>query len=95
MVLNTTVPAATPPPPAAKEPPPNHASVAFVAAAPESELMAVPVLAVANAPTAAVVAEGTPAKAIDAAKLETTAVPNACEAFMSSCFNACMFTLST
>lgn len=39
----TALPAAIPPPPAAKEPPPNQAKVAFVAAAPLKEAIAVPV----------------------------------------------------
>ncbi len=52
MVFNTTVPAAMPPPPDAKVPPPNHARVAFWAAMPDRLPIAVPVEAVAKAPTA-------------------------------------------
>ena len=46
IALRTIVPAAMPPPPAATAPPPNHAVAAFVAAAPDSVDMAVPVEAV-------------------------------------------------
>ena len=48
MPVRTTAPAAIPPPPAAREPPPSQASVAFPAAAPERELIAATVLAVAT-----------------------------------------------
>lgn len=44
----TAVPPAMPSPPEASEPPPKKASVAFVAAAPLRELIAVPVEATAN-----------------------------------------------
>ena len=47
---STAVPPAIPRPPAAKDPPPKNAKVAFVAAAPLNEAIAVPVDAVARAP---------------------------------------------
>jgi len=50
------VPNAIPPPPATSAPPPNAARVAFVSATPLSEAIAVPVEAVPNTITAAVVA---------------------------------------
>ncbi|BCY01590.1 hypothetical protein PszF2a_13790 [Stutzerimonas stutzeri] len=46
----TAVPTAIPPPPAATAPPPRAAKDAFVSAAPERELIAVPVLAAPNRP---------------------------------------------
>lgn len=46
IAVRTAVPAAIPPPPAARAPPPSHAVAAFVAAAPDRVLMAVPVEAV-------------------------------------------------
>ena len=49
------LPAATPPPPAEVAPPPSHANVALVAAAPEREEIAVPVLHVPNAATSEIV----------------------------------------
>ena len=48
----TAVPPAIPSPPADKAPPPKNAKVAFVAAAPLKEAIAVPVDAVAKAPAA-------------------------------------------
>ncbi|ACH83545.1 hypothetical protein Lferr_1310 [Acidithiobacillus ferrooxidans ATCC 53993] len=61
----TAVPAAIPPPPAAKAPPPTAAREAFVRAAPESELIAVPVLAAPSkpAPPAAAATAGAATKA--------------------------------
>ena len=53
---NTVVPKAIPPPPAAIASPPRAANVALVAAIPLREAVAVPVEAVPNAMTAAVVA---------------------------------------
>ena len=53
---NIVVPSAIPPPPAAMAPPPKAARVAFVAATPLKDAMAVPVDAVPNAITADVVA---------------------------------------
>ena len=44
--LDIIIPPATPSPPLAKVPPPNAAIVAFVAAAPDNELIAAPVPAV-------------------------------------------------
>ena len=49
---STIVPPATPKPPAASEPPPKNANVAFVAAAPLKDAIAVPVDAAANVPAA-------------------------------------------
>lgn len=50
MPATTAVPTAIPPPPAATAPPPSAASEAFVRAAPDSVLIAVPVLAAPKSP---------------------------------------------
>ena len=83
-----------PPPPEAKEPPPNHAKIALEAAAPDKELIAVPVLAAAKVPTAQVVAAGTPHNAIAAAVEEANATFPAVEAFISMVSSVLMSNLS-
>ena len=49
-IARKALPAAIPPPPDDNAPPPNHANAAFVAAAPDSADIAVPVEAVPKVP---------------------------------------------
>ena len=83
-MARSAFPATIPPPPAERAPPPSHASAAFVAAAPDSAEIAVPVDAVPNVVATHIAAVGA-MNATDApAAIPAPAPPAASRAACSS-----------